>query len=168
MKVAITDACIFIDLIELQLTSHFFGLQIEIHSSLDVYNELYPEHQELLKAYQSIRKLIIHNITYEERILIQNEKFPRSLSEIDKSVIFLAEKYNAMILSSDKAVRNFARDRAIEFHGMLWIFDRLIEFNLITKPDAVHKIQKLISNNIVYRNNMELVSEISKRIDKWS
>jgi predicted nucleic acid-binding protein len=168
MKVAITDACIFIDLIELRLTSEFFGLQIEIHTSLEVYNELYPEHQELLKAYQSIRKLIIHNITYEERILIQNEKFPRSLSEIDKSVIFLAEKYNAMILSSDKAVRNFARDRAIEFHGMLWIFDRLIEFNLITKPDAVHKIQKLISNNIVYRNNMELVSEISKRIDKWS
>jgi hypothetical protein len=63
MKVAITDACIFIDLIELRLTSQFFGLQIETHTSLDVYNELYPEQQELLKAYQSIGKLIIHNIT---------------------------------------------------------------------------------------------------------
>lgn len=73
-----------------------------------------------------------------------------------------------MILSSDKAVRNYARDRSIEFHGMLWIFDSLIDFNLITRPDAVNKIQKLITNNIVYRNNMELVSEISKRIDKWS
>jgi predicted nucleic acid-binding protein len=167
MKVAITDACIFIDLIDLRLTSQFFGLQVEIHTSLDVYNELYLEQQELLKAYQSIGKLIIHNITEGERIQIQNEKFPRSLSEIDKSVIFLAEKHNAMILSSDKAVRNFARDRAIEFHGMLWIFDRLIEFNLITKPEAINKIQNMIANNVIYRNNMELVSEITKRIEKW-
>ncbi|TAL59186.1 MAG: hypothetical protein EPN88_17600, partial [Bacteroidetes bacterium] len=152
MKVAVTDACIFIDLIELRLTSHFFGLQIEIHTSLEVYHELYPEQQELLKAYQSIGKLIVHNITQEERIQIQNIRFPRSLSEIDKSVILLAQKYNAMILSSDKAVGNYARERSIEFHGMLWIFDSLIGFNLITRPDAIYKIQKLISNNIVYRN----------------
>ena len=45
MKIAITDACIFIDLIELRLTSQFFRLQLEIHTSLDVYNELYPEHR---------------------------------------------------------------------------------------------------------------------------
>jgi len=29
MKLAITDACIFIDLIELQITSEFFGLDLE-------------------------------------------------------------------------------------------------------------------------------------------
>ena len=168
MKVAITDACIFIDLIELRLTSHFFGLQIEIHTSLEVYNELYPEQQELLKAYQSIGKLIVHNITQEEKIQIQNIIFPRSLSEIDKSVIFLAQKHNAMILSSDKAVRNFVKIRSIEYHGMLWIFDCLIEFDLITKPEAINKIQNMIANNVIYRNNMELVSEIMKRIEKWS
>jgi hypothetical protein len=59
MKIAITDACIFIDIIELQLSSQFFGLKIEIHTSLDVFNELYIEQQELLKAYQSVGKLII-------------------------------------------------------------------------------------------------------------
>ncbi|MCX6253617.1 MAG: hypothetical protein NTV31_03975 [Bacteroidia bacterium] len=73
-----------------------------------------------------------------------------------------------MILSSDKAVWNFAKAKSIEYHGMLWIFDCLIDYNLLTRPDAIQRIQKLISNNIVYRNNMELVSEISKRIDKWS
>ena len=168
MKIAITDACIFIDLIELRLTSQFFGLQVEVHTSLDVYNELYPEQQELLKAYQSIGKLIIHNLTQEEKIQIQNEAFPRSLSEIDKSVLFLAEKHNAMVISSDKTVRNYAKSRSIEYHGILWIFDCLIDFSLISGPDAIKKIQKLISNNIFYRNNMELVAEINKRIDKWS
>ena len=109
MKIAITDACIFIDLIELRLTSHFLGFKLEIHTSLDVYNELYLEQQELLKAYQSTGKLIIHNLSQDDRIQIQQEVFPRSLSEIDKSVLFLASKHNAMVLSSDKAVRNYAK-----------------------------------------------------------
>ena len=168
MKIAVTDACIFIDLIELRLMSQFFGLNIETHTSLDVYNELYPEQQELLKAYQSTGKLIIHNLSQEEKIQIQKEAFPRSLSEIDKSVIFLASKHNALVISSDKAVRNYASARSIEYHGMLWIFDRLIDFNLLSENEAINKIQKLISNNVFYKNNMDLVSEINKRIEKWS
>lgn len=72
-----------------------------------------------------------------------------------------------MVISSDKAVRNYAKTRSIEYHGMLWIFDYLIDVNLISKEDAINKIQKLISDNVFYKNNMELVSEITKRIDKW-
>ena len=64
MKLAVTDACIFIDLIELRLTSEFFKLPIEIHTSLDVYNELYPEQKEILKAYSSVEKLKIHNLRH--------------------------------------------------------------------------------------------------------
>lgn len=51
MKLAITDACIFIDLHELDLTVKFFSLEIEVHTSLDVFNELYPDQQKILKAY---------------------------------------------------------------------------------------------------------------------
>jgi predicted nucleic acid-binding protein len=139
MKLVVTDACIFIDLIELQLSSEFFGLPIEIHTSLDVYNELYTEQMEILKAYQSVGKLSIHNLSEKEREQIQEEEFPRSLSDNDKTVIFLAEKLNAKVISSDKAVRNYAKLKAIEFHGMLWIFDRLIEFKLISSQHAILK-----------------------------
>ena len=145
MKIAITDACIFIDLIDLRLMSEFFGLPLEIHTSLDVYNELSPHQQELLKAYQSTGKLIIHNLSQDDRIQIQQEVFPRSLSENDKSVIFLASKHDAMVISSDKALRNYANTRAIEYHGMLWIFDGLLDINLITGKEAIIKIQLLVS-----------------------
>jgi predicted nucleic acid-binding protein len=168
MKIAITDACIFIDLIELQLTSQFFGLDIEIHTTLDVYNELYIEQQEWLKVYRSFGKLTIHNLSPEEKDSIQNRSFPKSLSDNDKSVLFLAEKLDALILSSDKAVRNFAKKHSIEYHGMLWIFDCLIEKGLISKEEAILKLRSLISNNIVYQNNMELNAEIEKRVKKWS
>lgn len=42
MKVAITDACIFIDLIELDIVTEFFQLKIELHTTVAVMNELYP------------------------------------------------------------------------------------------------------------------------------
>ncbi len=81
MKLAVTDACIFIDLIELRLTSEFFKLPIEIHTSLDVYNELYPEQKEILKAYNSVGKLKIHNLTSpDNRGKIQKVIFPKLLS----------------------------------------------------------------------------------------
>jgi rRNA maturation endonuclease Nob1 len=167
MKIAVTDACIFIDLIGLQLTSEFFKLDIEIHTSLDVFNELYNEQKEILKAYRSVGKLSVHNITSEEKIKIQEEKFPRSLSDTDKTVIFLADKLNATVISSDKAVRNYAKSKAIEYHGMLWIFDKLLEARLLSYSDVIIKIDKLVSSNIVYQNNAELDAEIGKRKETW-
>lgn len=168
MKLAVTDACIFIDLIELQLSSEFFSLPMEIHTSLDVFNELYSEQKEFLKAYRSVGKLSIHNLSSQEKYRIREENFPRSLSENDKTVIFLADKLNAPIISSDKAVRNYAKSKAIEYHGMLWIFDKLIEFKLIRPPEAIDKINNLFSKNIFYQNNIELTIEKRKRILIWS
>jgi hypothetical protein len=51
---------------------------------------------------------------------------------------------------------------------MLWIFDRLIESNIISSSIAVAKIKDLVSGNIVYQNNNELTSEIEKRIQLWN
>jgi len=51
---------------------------------------------------------------------------------------------------------------------MLWIFDRLIESSLISGNVAVAKIRALISQNIVYQNNIELISGIERRISQWS
>ncbi len=144
MKVAVTDACIFIDLIELDILSSFFKLQLEVNTSVDVFNELYPSQQELLTEYRSGGKLLIHNILPEEREIIANANFPKSLSESDKSVVFLAKKIDALILSSDKALRNYSKRNSIPYHGMLWIFDRLIESSLISDNVAVTKIKALI------------------------
>lgn len=41
MLIAVTDACIFIDLIELKITAPFFKLDIEVHTTIDVWNELF-------------------------------------------------------------------------------------------------------------------------------
>jgi len=156
-----------IHLIELRLTSELFALPIEIHTSLDVFNELYSEQKEILKAYRSVGKLSIHNLSSEEKEQLKVEKFPKALSENDKTVIFLAEKLNETVISSDKAVRNYARLKVIEYHGMLWIFDKLIDHQLMPPSEAIFKINILFSKNIIYQNNAELNIERKKRISLW-
>ncbi len=168
MKLAVTDACIFIDLYDLQLTAQFFNLDIEVHTSIDVIKELYENQQQMLSAFQSVGKLSVHIIKEEEKKVILASAYPKSLSDSDKTVLFLASKLNAMVLSSDKTVRNFANINKIDYHGMIWIFDQLIMNGLITTQEASTKLKQLILTNLVYQNNKELVEEMSKRLSKWS
>jgi hypothetical protein len=167
MKIAITDACIFIDLHDLKLTNLLFSLELEIHTSLDVFNELHAHQQDILSAFHSVGKLTIHNISAEDRTNIRRENYPKSLSENDKTVLYLAEKIDAMVLSSDKAVRICARKKSVEYHGMLWIFDRLTECGSLLPLDAADKLELLIRTNIMYQNNTELIFEMEKRLKNW-
>lgn len=156
IKIAITDACIFIDLYDLGLVASFFGLEIEIHTTTSVYFELYPEQQQVLKAYQSVNRLIIHNLTEEDFLQIHSEPYPKSLSETDKSVLHIANKLDACVLSSDKTVRNWAKNKEIEYHGMIWIFDQLLHANILTKLEAASKLKELVATNFIFQNNQPL------------
>lgn len=167
MKLAITDACIFIELHLLRLHAPFFKLDIEIHTSVDVFNELFPEQQELLKAYEVNQKLFIHSLTNADRHAVMSTSYPAALSENDKSVLYLALKLEAMVLSSDKAVRKQAKKQASEVHGMFWIFDRLVEQGLLSKADASMKLRQMTAGNIIYQNNQELLREMKVRLAIW-
>lgn len=167
MKVVVTDACIFIDLIHLQLTSGFFELELEVHTTRDVIDELYPVQQQTLAVWQSRGKLTIHILSADEYDEISRKSFPRSLSSEDRSVIFLASKLNATILSSDKPVRTQAKKLAISYHGMLWIFDQLVQQKLLPPETAAAKIEALLNSNIIYKSNAEMVIEVNKRIQRW-
>lgn len=167
IKIAVTDACIFIDLYDLGLVTSFFNLELEIHTTSAVYFELYDEQQQVLKAYQSVERLIVHNLKEEDFIQIHSEPYPKSLSETDRSVLHVANKLNACVLSSDKTVRNCAKNKDIEYHGMIWIFDNLVEANILTKKDAANKLKQLVATNFIFQNNKPLVDEIQKRLKLW-
>ena len=167
MKLAVTDACIFIELYELELNEMFFKLDLEIHTSIDVINELYLEQQRVLKAFESVGKLIVHSINEADRAVIYTQAFPRSLSNADKTVLFIADREQAMVLSSDKAVRTFSKANSIEYHGMLWIFDQLVDSGLLSSTMAIIKLKKLIASNIIYQYSQELQKEMNLRIKKW-
>jgi predicted nucleic acid-binding protein len=167
MQLAVTDANIFIDLIELEIIADFFALSIEVHTTLEVVEELYSIQKEVLKAYQLTSRLFVHNLATDDHERIQESIFPKGLSLQDKSVIYLAKKIGAMLLSSDKPVRKYAGKVSIEVHGMLWILDSLIEQQIYTPQQGAKKLKELQLINTTFSNNMELAGEIEKRIKKW-
>lgn len=89
-------------------------------------------------------------------------------SEADKSVLYIASKINACVLSSDKVIRNYAKNQGIEYHGMIWIFDVFVEKTILTPREAVSKMKQLVDSNFLFRNNKKLDEEIEKRLKKWS
>lgn len=168
MKIAVTDACIFIDLYDLDLLSRFFRLKLEIHTSTDVLYELFDRQQELLIQYETNAKLTIHTLSEQDRVELRSGTFLKGLSENDRTVLFLAAKLKAIVLSSDKTVRKQANKQAIETHGMFWIFDQLVDSELLDKKEASDKLQQLVNTNIIYQNNMELIKELDLRIERWA
>lgn len=168
MKLVVTDACIFIDLLEFELLADFLQLDMEVHTTLDVVNELFSHHQKLLTDLEKEGRMVIHILSPEEFAMIEAAKFPRALSPEDCSVLFLARKLRAILLSSDKPVRNQARKLDIEYHGMIWIFDQLVEQGIIRQTTAASKLSMLVHANIVYKGNRELMEEVEKRMARWA
>ena len=168
MKAAVTDACIFIDLIELDLVASFFKLDIQLHTTVDVVNELFPEQKQLLKAYESGKLLTIHNLGEKDFTEMAKIPFPKGLSQEDKTVIYLALYLDkALVISSDKLVRNFATNQALECHGLVWIFDELVRQEVISKEVATSMLRNLLSLNQMY-NGALIKKEVDKRIRKWT
>ncbi|SFC65494.1 hypothetical protein SAMN05421747_11783 [Parapedobacter composti] len=94
-------------------------------------------------------KLTVHILQQSDREAMRGFGFPRSLSEMDCTVLYLAERLDAMVLSSDKVVRNFAKRKSIDYHGMLWIFDELVRQERIGAATAVES-RCLLRNMIIF------------------
>lgn len=166
-RLIITDTNIFIDLHDIDLLNEFFQLDVEIHTTSTVIHELFPEQQKVLNTYGNTGKLQIHIISGPEVIEIQSYPYPKSLSFIDKSVIYVGEKINAYILTGDKSMRNYAKKENLECHGILWLFDQLVDAEILSGSFAAVKLKLLVSLNNFYGTNEVLMKAIQRRIDEW-
>lgn len=59
-QLAVTDANIFIDLIILGLIQHLFGLDIEIHTTREVFDQLTEHQKSALFEFHEKGALVIH------------------------------------------------------------------------------------------------------------
>ena len=167
MRVAVTDACIFIDLIELDMITSFFQLDLELHTTVAVINELYPEQKQILEAYGSVGKLHVHNLREDDFLEMKQIAFPRGLSQEDRSVLFLAKKLGgAIVISSDKLVRDFAGKLNLPYHGIFWILDQLVDGILISKSNAIGILTRMPQVNSMFQVTM-MKKEIEKRLSLW-
>jgi predicted nucleic acid-binding protein len=105
-----------------------------------------------------------HQLTFEELLEVSGlEREVGSKAKFnDCSVIFLAIKLNAMLLSGDKPLRKAGRARAIEVHGTLWILDQLVERGLLSPGIAANKLEYLRSLDRFFPD-----AECQSRLIRW-
>jgi len=162
MKIAITDANIFIDLIKLQWLGYLFCINLEIYTTREVIDELMVSQLECVTAFIQSQQLIIYSFSSEELEQIQEMTAPSSLSTPDKSVVFLARHLDAGILSGDNPLRKFCLAHKLEVKGIVWLFDQFLEFGLVNHQSAISQMTHLLSFN----NRLPL-TECHGRLKEW-
>ena len=65
------------------------------------------------------------------------------LSVPDCSCLFHAQKTAGRLLTGDAALRRSAEQNNIKVHGILWVFDQLVEHQLISPLKAHDKLDRL-------------------------
>ena len=80
----------------------------------------------------------------------------------DCSVWYRAKETAGRLLTGDGKLRKSAEKDNVKVSGILYIFDNLVEYEIITKTEAVNSLEKLISINSRLPKG-----ECEKRILEW-
>lgn len=166
MTIVVNDANILIDFVKLQLLPHFFALDKIFFTSDLVIEELHQLQYEALLPYIDSGRLQVSNITAEELIEIAILRLEKNqLSEQDCSALYFARQKNGALITSDNTLRKFAKEKQIEVHGHLWVFDLMRAANTITSIRATEKLKELCE-----KINPKLglpKAECDKRFKSW-
>ncbi len=162
MKIAITDANIFIDLIKLALLSYLFNLGIEIHTTREVYDQLNSGQKSSTDEFVLAGLLIVYNFNSEELQAINEMECPSGLELADRTVYYYTTITTALVLSGDQKLRKFCLSKDVEVKGIIWLFDEFVKRQLISGAIAIEKMEHLISFN-----DRLPMSECQARIEQW-
>ena len=166
-KIVVNDTNVFIDLYEVGLLEQFFSLPWEVHTTDFVMLELQKEGQhETVARYKTDKRLVVPVFEAKEMLeignLFQQNMNRTNVSLTDCSVWYYAKVNNYILLTGDRKLRTTSILDGVEVHGVIYVFDALVEFNMISRQVAVEKLQQL------YIINSRLPKEeIDKRINLW-
>jgi predicted nucleic acid-binding protein len=166
VRVVVNDANILIDLIDVELLNVFFQLNYEMHMADSVINEFENEGDvKRLNTLIKKGKLKQHRFGPDAitEILEYRDRYSARLSFPDCCCIYLAINLSATLLTGDRPLTNAARENGITVHGTLWVFDQLINAELMNHKDACMKLLELMSIN-----RRLPISECKKRLSRWN
>ena len=162
MRIVVCDANILIDLLQADLLPAYLNLRYENHAPPGVIEEVEePNCQMLIDAIETgqISIPIIGNLNDISKL---KNKYS-ALSFQDCTCLFMAIKLKAMLLTGEKPLKRIAEEKyAIEVHGTLYIFDELLQAELITFHMAYKKLNRLITNGTYLPFN-----ECQIRLRRW-
>ena len=166
-KIVVNDTNVFIDLYEVGLLEQFFSLPWDVHTTDFVMLELQKEGQhETVARYKTDKRLVVPVFEAKEMLeignLFQQNMNRTNVSLTDCSVWYYAKVNNYILLTGDRKLRTTSILDGVEVHGVIYVFDALVEFNMISRQVAVEKLQQL---HVI--NPRLPKEEIEKRINLW-
>lgn len=170
MRIAIKDANVFIDLESMGILDLWFLLGYETITSSYVVIELEDGgHANALASFRA-GQVTEADISGEEmagpfgELLAELEGSGLSVSDV--SVLFLALRENAILLSGDKQLRKKARLRTVAVHGTLWIMDQLVTAGKLPPAVAAERLEALMARTGKERRYLP-AAECESRIKRW-
>lgn len=164
MRIVISDANILIDLAKLEFLEKFSQLDFELYSTDFVIEELNSEQRELVDNLIKAEKLSVIETEPESDFIGISNLLENStgLSFEDCSVWYYSKKMNGILLTGDGKLRKQARKDELEVKGIFFVFDQLLEQNIISYETALEKMQELLQLNVRLPKN-----EIENRLKEW-
>ena len=163
--VVVSDTNIFIDLYNVDLLDEFFSLDIEIHTTDFVMNELIVEKQKK-KIMEYHDRLFLKKFNAKELLELisfqHNLEKDTNVSVQDCSVWKYAQENDYMLLTGDRKLRGLAIKEGTNVCGILYLFDKMVEEHIISPQKACEKILQLKKQNVRLPSK-----EIDKRVEIW-
>jgi hypothetical protein len=163
MKLAVTDANIFIDLIKLQMLVLLFSIDIEIHTTKEIVDQLNDDQLVHLTEFIDSRHLQVHYLSTAQLQEVIELAAPRALELADKSVAWLSLQLAATVLTGDGPLRKYCQTKHLEVRGIIWLFDVIVEKGLLSPQSAAEKMELLLRFN-----NRLPKDECFHRIHQWA
>ena len=148
-RVAVQDANILIDLELAGLFDLWLQTGIETHTTGLIESQLRRGRHTVALAYIASGAIRAHRLSADdlEAVAARLAVCGPGPDLADCSVLWLAEKIGAMLLTGDSALRKVAETVPIETHGTIWILDRLVKTKLLPASLAASKIEYLLSQD---------------------
>ena len=161
MKIVVNDANILIDLISIDLLDAFLQLNFEFHTNDFIINEIKDQKHLILEIIES-NQLIVNKTKAEDYINILALQ-TKNLSFEDCSIWYYTKQIGGILLTGDARLRKTVEKDDIEVRGILYIFDMLLENNILSFSIAMEKLIALSKINTRLPK-----PEIEKRLNKWN
>lgn len=148
-KVAIQDANILIDMIDIDVLALMLDLPMEFHVSDFVHAELTEQvYRQAVNEAIADSRLVLDTFDGRDVSEITDMALEMTgLSFPDCSCISLANKLQAALLTGDMRLRREARARDLEVHGSIWIIEQLYLAGRLEAHDAGTRLLSLLHVN---------------------
>ncbi len=142
-KRLILDTTICIDLFNGKLLEKVLKLPYEFVLPDVIMAELLdPPGEYVIQIGYSMQDLPTETIG---QFLALREKYTKP-STNDLFALLIARINACALLTSDGDLREAARNEGLNVHGLLWILDRLIEHQMLTKADAAASLERIMAS----------------------